>query len=465
MAQGESLQPMAPQKMNGRSFMVKNNTQISNSFIEQLIPKVMCAVCLCVYLVCCGCATKDHTTIDLMPAPDVYIDGVITPFSASLSDEKVESPLQKIFYATDRKPVDSKKSKDKYYGSERGYLLRLGVAKVTLGKNNMTWKEAREISLLKNRPGKFPLKVSNIEEYGILNDTLTMFDNPAVVPDDPVPANKFAEAINKKIATSSEKDIFIYVPGFKVIFENPILVASELWHFLGFDGVFIAYCWPSTTKNKNYFSDVETATYSARNFQIFLEYLAENTDAEQIHIIGYSAGTRLVLKTLDKLSLMNHGSSPEKIQKKLRIGHVFLLGSDVDRDLAAAYIVDGVLNVPRTLNIYQSSHDKALGMSRWVHQRERLGQANIAPLDRPLAMKYFRESDILRIINVTEAENSAAGNGHGYFRKSPWVSSDVLMTIMHDLTPIDRGLVRDDDSFIWTFPPNYIQHLQKALKK
>ena len=52
------------------------------------------------------------------------------------------------------------------------------------------------------------------------------------------------------------------------------------------------------------------------------------------------------------------------------------------------------------------------------------------------------------------------GNGHGYFRQSPWASSDILATLAYDLQPADRGLVRATDSPIWTFPTDYIERLR-----
>ena len=71
----------------------------------------------------------------------------------------------------------------------------------------------------------------------------------------------------------------------------------------------------------------------------------------------------------------------------------------------------------------------------------------------------------LIFIDVTDAESATTGNGHAYFRKSPWTSSDILMTLMHDLKPDERGLVRSEDIPIWTFPPDYIRRLRAALLK
>ena len=81
----------------------------------------------------------------------------------------------------------------------------------------------------------------------------------------------------------------------------------------------------------------------------------------------------------------------------------------------------------------------------------------------PNGIAYLNEHPELVLIDVTAAEGAATGNGHAYFRKSPWASSDVLMTLRHDLEPAERGLVRSDDVPIWTFPPDYIERLWAAL--
>ena len=77
---------------------------------------------------------------------------------------------------------------------------------------------------------------------------------------------------------------------------------------------------------------------------------------------------------------------------------------------------------------------------------------------------FLWSTDALAIVDVTEAEESDTGNGHAYFRRSPWASSDVLMTLSTDLGPAERGLVRDDASPIWTFPSDYIERLRTALE-
>ncbi|MEJ2604769.1 MAG: hypothetical protein P8172_16060, partial [Gammaproteobacteria bacterium] len=71
--------------------------------------------------------------------------------------------------------------------------------------------------------------------------------------------------------------------------------------------------------------------------------------------------------------------------------------------------------------------------------------------------------DRLHFVDVEDADQFDEGNGHGYFRKSPWVSSDVLMTLRYGLAPGERGLVRREDSPIWRFPPDYLSRLERIL--
>ena len=409
-----------------------------------------------------ACAKKQPSNqLFLMPAPDVYDKGAINPFIDTHPMENI--PYEGILYATDRKPA-GEDDKEDYYLNERGFLLRLGVGKIQLGTEKMTWEEAREISLLKNRSDKFPLKITAVEETGILAESYSHFILPKVT-DIEEPGKKFAAKINAKLAKSKRKDIYIYVHGYKVVFENPLLVATELWHFLGYDGVFIAYSWPSTPKTLAYFSDLETTSLSAYNLRILLEYLTRDTEAENIHIIGYSAGTRVVINALNQLALMHKGEEKETFRKHLRIGHVILTGSDFDRQLFGAYIDEGILNVSKSFTVYLSEMDKALGISKWVFSRDRLGQTwDDAKMTEPIA-EWLWNTDEITFIDVKDAEKSSTGNGHAYFRQSPWVSSDILSTLMYDLTPEERTLQRTREWPMWKFPPDYIKTLAERLAK
>lgn len=400
-----------------------------------------------------GCSAGGPSTIDLMPAPDIYAQAGLNPFG-----DEVPDPV--IYYATNRAPAEEGVQA---YSGKRGGVLRLGTATIKLTKGELEWEEARRVSLLKNRSDKYPLQVDTVTELGVLGSSLDpLFTDPALIAGVDDTGKEFAQGINDRLAQSKRKDVFIYVHGYKVDFDNPILVASELWHFLGYEGVFLAYSWPSTPRTMAYLGDLETAELSSYYLRDFLEYLSESTDAERIHIIGYSAGTRVVEKALFQLALINKRTSEEAL-KKLRIGHAMLIGSDMDARIFGANIQDGLLDVPDDLTVYISENDKAVDFAGWLFDRARLGQVQEELNDS--VKEFLVRNPKLRLIDVTGAEAADSGNGHGYFRESPWVSSDILMTLMYDLHPKERGLVKELGWPIWTFPPNYVEALSQDLEK
>lgn len=409
-----------------------------------------------------GCASTIWDEVNLMPAPDVYADGRLDPLPES--DPMALVPYGGILYATDRRPA-GEEDNENYYVNERGQLVRLGVARITLHDADVDWSEVRQMSLSKSRPKDYPIRVSGVTEFGILEDTIPGFARREDYGEELLDGDEeFAAAVNAQLERSKRKHVYIYVHGFKVVFENPMLVAAELWHFLGYDGVMVGYAWPSTPNKWAYIRDTDTSNGYARHLRKFLEFLSEKTIAEQIHIIAYSNGTRLSARAFEQLALMNDGRAREEIFARHRLGNLVMVGSDLDRQVFAAYLADGALDVPRHMSIYVSEKDKALGFSRWLTRRERLGQAIAEENLSPGGRRLLEESkDHISVIDVSDAEGASTGNGHGYFRNSPWASSDILMTLMYGLTPEQRGLQLKANMPVYEFPPDYMERLWSAI--
>jgi esterase/lipase superfamily enzyme len=433
---------------------VKNNRK--NVFARPLVGFAFASLLLS------GCANTVWDEVNLMPAPDVYADGALDPLPDRDPMELI--PYGGVLYATDRRPA-SEGDNEKHYVNDRGQLVRLGVARISLHDADVDWSEVRQISLAKSRPKDYPIRVTDVTEYGILEDTIPGFARREDYGGDLLDGDEeFSAAVNAQLERSKRKHIYIYVHGYKVVFENPILVAAELWHFLGYDGVMVGFAWPSTPNKWAYFRDTDTSNGYARHFRKFLEYLAETTAVEEIHIIAYSNGTRLVARAFEQLALMNDGRTRQEIFARHRLGNLVMVGSDLDRQVFAAYLADGALDVPRHMSIYVSEKDKAVGFSHWLTRRERLGQAIAEERLSPGGRRLLEERrDHISVIDVSDAEGASTGNGHGYFRNSPWASSDILMTLMYGLAPEQRGLQLKDNMPVYEFPPDYIERLRSAI--
>jgi pimeloyl-ACP methyl ester carboxylesterase len=139
----------------------------------------------------------------------------------------------------------------------------------------------------------------------------------------------FADALDGILRDGPGRDIYIYVHGHKVVFENAVAVSTELWHYLDYEGALIAFAWPATPRRLACLGDLETAEASATRLSRFIDYLAEQTPARRIHVIGYSAGSRVVTSALSRLALASAGARSDAQSTVSRIGQVVLVGSDM----------------------------------------------------------------------------------------------------------------------------------------
>jgi esterase/lipase superfamily enzyme len=406
-----------------------------------------------------GCVSTHTYEIPLMPAPE-YVDGsTFNPFTNSAVLPEDGKP--ELLYATLRLPAGPTDN-DRYYGSKRAQLVRLGQCHIEASENT-DWEQLRDIALLRSKGSKYTLRIGEVTEFGALAGTrLAIDEDPVARAADTEATARFATEINAQLARREVKDIFIYVHGYRVNFENPLLVAAELWHFTGYEGVFIPFAWPAREGRLAYFGDVESARYAARGFREFLVFLAKETDARRIHVIGYSAGTRMVLATMHDLALQGAFMAEGEIKSRLRLGNVILVGSDVDLGIVGNYFQDGMLRVADRFTFYESPQDAALGMARFVTGQPRAGQL-LDLKGAPEVAAFLAAFPTVTVVDVQSAPFFDSGNGHSYFKDSPRVSSDLLATLRYGLSPEERGLVRKEGGVGWEFPPDYIERLRAAV--
>ena len=415
---------------------------------------------LALALVAAGCASASYDSVDLMPAPALYAGAGYDPFTSLTPESFAE--LGALNYVTDRRPAEPEEPQ-RFYADERGYLTRVGVAEIRSTPRFRSWDEVRDVTLSGRRDAERTLRVEGIEEFGVLPAGLTPFHVGAPAPEEmEAVARTFSDRIDRQMALSGLRDVFIYVHGYNVNFEYPLLVSKEMQHYLGYRGAFIAFTWPATPSRFAYFKDLGTIEPSARTLRSLIEFLRERTDAERIHLIGYSAGSRLVFNAAYQLALASRRSEGAD---ESRLASIVLVGSDLDPVHFLQGVADGLLDVSDRIAVYMSSSDAALGLSRTVLSQRRLGEIwSPEQIPRELEERLI-EIEGLELIDVSFADGAGAGNGHWYFRSSPWVSSDVYLSLMTGLGPDQRGLARDVADAVWRFPDDYLDRLDLSVSE
>ncbi len=252
--------------------------------------------------------------------------------------------------------------------------------------------------------------------------------------------------------------------GFKTKFENNVRVAAEFGLYLGKGGVHMAFAWPSRDDLLAYEKDKMLAIGSIREFRLLLTFLAEQTDARRIHIMGHSAGAPIVIEALSELRLIHNDLDRSALLTRCRIGQVMLLAPDMDLHRFNDDVADRFPDIAQQTNVYMSTHDEALSFSKMIYGLARLGSAVTALT--PQDMERWATYDRGPLIDVAVAQqHHESGVHHSYFHTNAWVNADIIMAVRYGLGPGDRGLVLPTDNHMWGFPQDYPKRVRAIARQ
>jgi esterase/lipase superfamily enzyme len=405
----------------------------------------------------------------MMPPPVAFADDRLDPFHAT-PDERRSASID-ILFATDRGKRDTE-NPEYAYDAERHTALRLGVATVRIGPADASPVDVEAAARAGRRPS---MRITAIDEFGPLWTTISSADSEAhraaalsTSPDDPIraPTRRFVDEINARLADADTNDVLVYIPGFNTPFATPVHMMAQFEYFMGRDVVCIAYSWPAQDTFFGYGKQLQVAGTTVRKVRELLVLLAAETDAERIHLVGYSSGARVLSNALLQLRLVHAETPPELVREQARIGHVVFAGADEDVEYVRGLALDRVGDLLESVTIYMSRTDAAMTLARvFGDGTARLGNAirHLSPLELEILSAQTRAS----VVDVTSAVRAAGGGdiwAHAYWYLNPWVNNDVITLFRYGLQPGERALERAEDGALWTFPRDYPESITEILE-
>jgi len=402
------------------------------------IPPISIRLTLLVVL--SGCATERT----MIPTPSLYTK-TATPLFGDLAPELRGDRLS-ILYATDRLPEQHESAKRLSYGSERSPSGALGVAEVRIENGSS-----------RARPGSRPaIEIESVEELVRFPATPYLYrvgDRGRVQIDPGVAAEleqtkaQARQQILKRLALTPKKEVYVDVHGVATRFDQAVLSLAEFWHFLGREGVPIAYTWPAGSKGLIFYTvDRESGEFTVLHLKQFLRFLAGMPEIERIHVTAHSRGTDVVVTALRELVIEARAKGLDP-RKALRIENLVLAAADLDVEVMMQRVTGEAMGPAfGRVTIYTNAEDKALAAARSLFKsRQRLG--TLEPSELTERQREF----VRRSANLEVIVYQGAGGGffkHGYY-DDPAVSSDVLMVLRYGWRPGEgerRGLERLDEN-------------------
>ena len=390
---------------------------------------------LCVLV---GCTVKLH----LMPAPAVYKDDRLD-FALRLPAELRSTHLP-VFYATTRAPAPPGRAG--HYTNRAGDGMQLGVADVRLGEADWTWSDL-VASQRTATAGRVPSgAVSAVEELGMSREDGEVGEAE----------RRFLARIDERLARARNRQLVLYVHGYRVTFDEISVQMGSFAHYLG-HGAMVTFQWPTGLNFWNYVTDCPRAERYIPDIERLIALLARSS-AEKINVMAYSCGSPLVAAALVRLRGRHPAEGHAELAKRYRLGNVIFVASDVDLKTFAREHVPPTLDLAEQLLVYVSRRDRALGFSNLLAGASRIGKPDIADLtprelDRLAADVRFQAIDVS---DVRGAHEMGGMKGHGYWYANDWISTDIILSLRHPLPPAQRCLVRKPNTrAVWELPDKY----------
>lgn len=427
------------------------------AFGRVVVGSILAAVVMT--LPCCSSGVR------MMPVPLAVREAGPDPFSSTAPG--LRSATVDVFFVTNRAPAAGDSSRARY-GSAMAESLRVGTARVRFGPAGWGWEDLVSSAAAGDRPS---IKVVGVHEFGVLPPASAegMLAPAASMAADGMPISTrdmFAAALNERLAGSTHRDVFVYVPGFNLTFELGVRRIAEFSHYLGRDGVFMTFAWPAHSHPFAYGTDRRNARRSVAGFREFLRFLAERTNAERIHLITSSAGAPVVSDVLVAMHEEYPDRPAEDVRQVTRIGEVVYAASDQSVGAFREMLRSGSAAMATHITVYSSSVDMGLLLTRVFGSHDLTIGRLPSHLSQDDAVLFRELADLVTVVDVTDAMGPA-GRGdfwaHRYWYLNPWVSGDLLGVLRHRLPPERRGLELNEDGTMWEFPADYVARVRAQM--
>jgi esterase/lipase superfamily enzyme len=400
------------------------------------------ALALVALLAGCGDGERSWT---MFPAPILLQDPRLD-FTRVVAPERRDTHVP-VLYATTRAPAPEEYPER--YTRHAGDGMRLGVAHVQLGEPGWSFDDLVQSDRDSRVDALRPARVTSVEEFGVGSEA----------------ERRFVAAIDDRVSSSPTGEAVIYVPGYRVTFDQVMVLMGTWAHYLDRSSAVMAFSWPTGTAVWNYLVDCPRARAFVPDIARLVSLVAERSQATRINLIAFSCGSPLLADALVELRNRHPEEDHAALQRRYRIANAIFVAADIDLQTFARSHLPALNDVARRTEVYVSENDGALKFAALLARASRLGRPRFDELTRE-ELKTLASNNRLVGIDVAGvygAHELQGMRGHGYWVANQRVSSDVLLSMVYPFDPAWRGLVHAPGSSMWTFPDDYPERVGAAV--
>src|SRR5262249_34057628 len=278
----------------------------------------------------------------MMPAPIIMQDPRLDFARRVAPADRVADV--RVLFATTRKPAPA--DAPERYLARAGDAVRLGLAHGHLREPGWSFaglgRSDRESRIDVPRP----THITSIQEFGVMGR--------------PAADEAFVAAIDRQVDASSTGEAVIYVPGYRVTFNQVVTLMGAWAHYLGRSSAVVAFSWPSGTWVWHYFVDCPRALASVPHIARLITLVAERSQARRLNLIAFSCGPALLAEALVELRERHPEEDVAALQRRYRIANTIFVAADIDLQTFARSHLPALTAVAPRTEVYLSENDGAL---------------------------------------------------------------------------------------------------------
>ncbi len=224
----------------------------------------------------------------------------------------------------------------------------------------------------------------------------------------------FYSKLRERVAGSPDEELFVFVHGFNVSFEDAARRTAQMAHDLKYEGAPVFFSWPANNKFLlSYAQDETNVSWAAPHLKRFLLDVSRNSNAKSVNVIAHSMGNRALTTVLRELEL--------ELRDEARLfNQVVLAAPDIDADDFRLNIAPHIQKTSRRITLYASSNDQALAASQLVHRYPRAGDSGQVLVVVPG----------IETIDVSAIDGGPWG--HSYYGSSDPILKDLAVLLSGD---------------------------------
>lgn len=234
----------------------------------------------------------------------------------------------------------------------------------------------------------------------------------------------FANAVSHD-ASATNDGVLVFVHGYGNRFGDAVRRAAHLAVATGFSGPIVIFSWPSEGETLLYSHDEDRIQATQPDFRKLVSLVEKSVGRQRVNLLAHSMGARVLLGLVDTLSAIPQDDGAFR--------SVTIAAGDTPNEVLAKQ-VGALKRLSPQVTVYFSQEDRALWVSRQLHNKVRLGNNRADQLFKDIETAPLKDSGFDFVdVRFIDDDILTFSPRHSYLFDKPAAVSDYARLLVEDM--------------------------------